>query len=51
MAQKQRLLIDYSGGLDQALALWYALQSANVQVSGIVVTDAEPQRGIRLAQS
>ncbi|WP_025843991.1 nucleoside hydrolase [Brevibacillus agri] len=50
MAQKQRLLIDYSGGLDQALALWYALQSANVQVSGIVVTDAEPQRGIRLAQ-
>lgn len=50
MASKQRLLIDFSGDSDQAIGLLYALQSPKVQVSGIIVSDAEPDRGIQLAR-
>lgn len=48
--QKQRLLIDFCGGVDHALALVYALQDPNVQVTGVICSDTEAERGVRLAQ-
>lgn len=48
--QKQRLLIDLCGGVDHALALVYALQDPNVQVIGVICSDTETERGIRLSQ-
>lgn len=48
--QKQRLLIDFCGGVDHALALMYALQDPNVQVAGVICSDTETERGSSLAQ-
>ncbi|MGG1658132.1 nucleoside hydrolase [Brevibacillus sp. NRS-1366] len=48
--QKQRVLIDFCGGVDHAVALLYALQEPNVQVVGVICSDTVAERGTTLAQ-
>lgn len=51
MAKKQKLLIDFCGGADQAVALLYALQSPDVQVAGIICSGPHREKGISLARN
>lgn len=50
LAKKQRLLIDFCGGIDQAVALLHALTSPEVQVAGIICSDHDRERGFFLAK-
>ncbi len=45
MAIKQKLFIDLCGGIDHALALWYALHAQHVEVVGVGCSDPQPGRG------
>ncbi len=49
LAQKQ-LLIDFCGGIDDAIALAYALQAPDTKVVGVICSDTDAGRGISLAQ-
>ncbi|MDF2678866.1 MAG: nucleoside hydrolase [Brevibacillus sp.] len=50
MANKQKLLIDFCGGIDHAVALWYALQAPEVEVVGVGCSDTDMERGSSLVK-
>ncbi|MED4584981.1 nucleoside hydrolase [Brevibacillus choshinensis] len=50
LAEKQKLFIDFCGGIDHAVALWYALQAPDVEVVGVGCSDTEMERGSSLAK-
>lgn len=50
MAEKRKLFMNGCGGVDQAIALWYALQAPDVEVVGIGVASSEEGKGIRLVK-
>lgn len=50
MANKQKLFIDLCGGIDHAVALWYALHAQDVEVVGVSCSDPRPERGSSLVK-
>ncbi len=50
LAQEKRLLIEFCGGMDQAIALAYALQATETKVVGVICSDTDAGRGMALAQ-